>query len=257
MAHIQLAGIRVAIEEQGSGPDLLYLHPEHYFERQQPFIDALASSWHVLAPRHPGFDGQPPPADFRSVGDLAYLYLDLLAQLDLQKVMIVGSSLGGWIALEMAVRERSRIGSLALFAPLGAKLSAREVRDFADLNALPEDAALAQLFHDPQRNGPHYAQFDDQQMTALAIERQALAYYAWQPYLHNPALPRWLHRVDRPTLLLWGASDGLVSPAYARQLAKRLPRAELQVLPACGHYPQLEAPAAVIAALGAFAAANR
>ena len=249
---VEIAGMSIEVIEHGSGRDVLFLHPENYFARQHDFLSALAARWHVVTPRHPGFDGNTPPDNFRSVSDLAYLYLDLLAQLDLRNVFVVGSSLGGWIALEMAVRDLGRIGGLALLAPIGAKLSGREVRDFTDLNALPEEDVLAALFHDPHANGPRYDELDDQQMTEIARERQFLAYYAWQPYLHNPGLDRWLHRVACPTLLLWGESDGLVSTDYARQLADGLPTARLEILSECGHYPQIEAPEAALAALSTF-----
>ena len=251
MTVTNIAGISLEIERQGTGRNLLYLHPEYYFSWQQPFVCALAEDWHVVMPHHPGFKANARKNELRTVGDLAYLYLELLDELDLGQVVVVGSSFGGWIALEMAVRNCTRIESLVLLAPFGVKLSSRESRDFADIHAMSHDDALSCLFYDPAANGPNYALLNDESMTAIAHERQALAYYAWQPYLHNPELLRWLGRVRCPTLLLWGEQDGWVSVDYAHALAERLPQATLNVVPQCGHYPQLESPGAVIAALKA------
>ena len=91
------------------------------------------------------------------------------------------------------------------------------------------------------------------QLEDLARERQMFAHYGWRPYLHNPGLRRWLHRVDLPTLVLWGEADRMAKPAYGRSLASSLPAAELVLIPGAGHYPEIEQPDAVIRAIGAFA----
>jgi pimeloyl-ACP methyl ester carboxylesterase len=91
------------------------------------------------------------------------------------------------------------------------------------------------------------------QLESLARERQMLAHYAWRPYLHNPGLKRWLHRVDLPTLVLWGAADRMARPDYGRLLASALPAAELVLVQDAGHYPEIEQPDAVISAIDAFA----
>jgi pimeloyl-ACP methyl ester carboxylesterase len=228
MEQISVGGMRLDIEVQGVGPPLLYLHAEHYHHLQQPFIERLAESWTVYTPRHPGF---------RRIDDLAYLYLDLMAQLDLDGVTLVGASFGGWIALEMAVRNVSCLSALALMSPLGARLGARDERDFADLFALPEAESASALF---ARTPPDFGMFNEDQLTATARDRQYIAYYAWKPYLHNPALARWLHRATVPTHLIWGAEDGFVSPGYGRKLAARMPGAKFDVISGSGHYPQIE-----------------
>ena len=80
MKRISVAGIALDIDIRGNGPPMLYLHPEHYAHLHEPFINKLAEHWRVFVPRHPGFDGRRPPLQFRHVGDLSYLYLDLLDQ---------------------------------------------------------------------------------------------------------------------------------------------------------------------------------
>ena len=109
METLDIKGFPVEAHIAGSGPPLLYLHAEQYFEQVKPHLDALARKWRVIAPRHPGYGAASAASDLRSVDDLAYLYLDLLDELKLDNVVLVGASLGGWIALEMCVRNRARL----------------------------------------------------------------------------------------------------------------------------------------------------
>lgn len=237
MERFDIAGIPLDVEVLGSGNPMLYLHPEHYGHLQRPFVENLAQHWKVYAPRHPGFDGRQPPTDFRRIDDLAYLYLDLLAQLDSEPIAVLGTSLGGWIGLEMAVRDATRIAALGLIAPLGAKIGGRDERGFADLSALAEEEAARCLFV-----GEHldFSAFSAEQLTEVARDRQYLAYYAWKPYLHNPALVRWLHRITVRTHLMWGDADGFAPVELGRQLAERIPQSQLDIFCGAGHYPQIE-----------------
>ncbi|MCG8548523.1 MAG: alpha/beta hydrolase [Alphaproteobacteria bacterium] len=237
MERIDIAGIVLDVDIVGEGPPMLYLHPEHYAHLHASFVDKLAKRWKIYAPRHPGFDGQNPPENFRRVEDIAYLYLDLVERLGLGSVTMLGASFGGWIALEMAVRNSTRLNALGLIAPLGVKLGSREERDFEDIFALSdEDAARALFAVEP----PDLNAFSDDQLTAVARDRQFVCYYAWKPFLHNPSLARWLHRVAVPTHLIWGENDGFVRRAHGQKLAARIPGARLDVIPGAGHYPQLE-----------------
>jgi len=252
METLDVGGIPVEIHRAGSGPPLLYLHAEQYVEQARPHLDALAKTWTVIAPRHPGYGAAPVPADIRSVDDLAYLYLDLLDALKLDDVVLVGASLGGWIALEMCVRNRARLSKLILVSSAGVKFGGREERDFADLFYLPDVEAFPLLFADPKRHAPNYAALSGGQLEQLARERHMLAHYGWRPYLHNPGLKRWLHRVDLPTLVLWGEADGFAKPSYGRSLAAALPSAELKLIPGAAHYPGIEQSEATIRAIDAF-----
>jgi pimeloyl-ACP methyl ester carboxylesterase len=253
MDIVDVRGTPVEAHIAGSGPPLLYLHPEQLFDQTRPHIDALAQKWRVIAPRHPGFGTLAMPDGFRSVDDIAYLYLDLLQTLDLKDALVVGGSFGGWIALEMCVRNTSRIGKLVLVSSLGVKFSGREERDFADLFYLSEDQLSATLMADPTRWAPRFRELETAAVETIARERQATAFYGWKPYLHNPTLKRWLHRIDVPTLLIWGEQDRFATPSYGRQLAERIPNAELRMLAGAGHYPHIEQSAEVIKTIDAFA----
>jgi pimeloyl-ACP methyl ester carboxylesterase len=257
MERIEIDGISVETEIAGTGPPLLFLHGGDYVAQNRAFLDRLAQRFRVVMPRHPGFGTTPRPAWFRSVGDIAYLYLDLIDRLDLCEATLVGSSFGGWVALEIAVRSTARIGRLVLIDSLGLKFGGREERDIADIYALPADEVLRRTFADSARFVPDYATLDDAELQAIAHDREATALYGWKPYMHNPALAHWLHRIAAPSLVLWGAEDGIVAPAYGEKLATALPTARFERIADAAHYPQIEQPEAVADQIARFAQENR
>jgi pimeloyl-ACP methyl ester carboxylesterase len=257
MEQIELGDIAVETLVAGAGPPLVFLHGGDYVAQNRPFIDRLAQRFRVVMPRPPGFGNTPRPAWFRSVSDIAYLYLDLLGRLDLTDATLVGASFGGWVALEVAVRSTARIARLVLIDSLGLKFGGREEREIADLYALPADEALRRQFADPARAVPDYAALDEGELTAVAHDREATALYGWKPYMHNPALVHWLRRVARPALVLWGEQDGVVAPSYGERLAAALPQARFELIAGAGHHPQIEQPDRVAAAIERFAAGNR
>ncbi|HEX3865008.1 MAG TPA: alpha/beta hydrolase [Stellaceae bacterium] len=257
MERIELGGIAVETMITGDGPPLLFLHGGDYVAQNQPFLDRLARKFRVIAPRHPGFGTTPRPAWFRTVGDIAYLYLDLLDRLDLKDTLLVGASFGGWVALEIAVRSQVRLGRLVLIDSLGLKFGARDERDIADLYALPADAVLQRLFVDPAGVVPDYTSLGDAEALSIARDREATALYGWKPYMHNPALAHWLHRIACPALVLWGDQDGVVAPGYGEKLAAALPAGRFMRIPNAAHYPSIEQPDAVAAAIDGFAQEKR
>ena len=140
---------------------------------------------------------------------------------------------------------------------VGLKFGDREERDIADIYALPADEVLRRSFTDPARFVPDYATLDDAELQAIAHDREATALYGWKPYMHNPALLHWLHRVSVPSLVLWGEADGIVAPAYGEKLATALPSARFERIPGTAHYPQIEQPEAVANHIARFAQENR
>ena len=253
MAGIEIGNYVLDGSIAGAGPPLLFLHGGDYVAQNARFLEILARHWQVTAPRHPGFGHSQRPDGFRTVHDLAYLYLDWLdAQRD--GAVVVGSSFGGWVALEIAVRSVAKINTLVLIDSLGVKFGGREERDIVDIHALPEDEVRRRTFCDPARFVPDYSTLSDDEAMAIACDRQATALYGWRPYMHNPGLKQWLHRVRIPTLVLWGENDGIVTPAYGERLCGTLPNAKFRRIPQAGHYPQIECPDAVADAVQQFAA---
>jgi pimeloyl-ACP methyl ester carboxylesterase len=256
MERVEIAGVSLEVLMAGEGPPLLFLHGGDYFAQHRAFIEELTRHWRVVVPRHPGFGGSERPDGFRTVHDLAYLYLDLLDRQNLRNVMLAGSSFGGWIALEMCVRCVDRIGRLALIDSLGVKFGGREERDIADIYALPNDELLRRTFFDPESVVPDYTQLGEDEAMAITRDRTATVLYGWRPYMHNPGLRQWLHRVRVPALVIWGANDGIVTPDYGEKLSRSLPDAKFELIREAGHYPLVERPGQVVDAIERFARAE-
>jgi pimeloyl-ACP methyl ester carboxylesterase len=253
MERIEVAGIAVETLIAGDGPPLLFLHGGDYVAQNRPFLDRLVRRFRVVMPRPPGFGETPRPPWFRTVDDIAYLCLDLMERLDLRQTTLVGASFGGWVALELAVRSQARLDRLVLIDALGVKFGGREERDIADWYALPADKAVRRQFADPTSALPDYASLGDADLLAAARDREATVLYGWKPFMHNPALVHWLHRMTRPALVLWGDKDGIVAPAYGERLATALPNARFQSIAGAAHHPQIEQSETVAAAIERFA----
>jgi pimeloyl-ACP methyl ester carboxylesterase len=249
---IAVAGVTLEVEEAGQGRDLLFLHPGEGSQPARGWIEALARDHHVIAPHHPGFGNSSLPDWFGTVDDIAYLYLDLARQLGLERAVLAGACFGGWIAAEMAVRNTSRFAGLVLSAPLGIKAGGVLDRDIADMHSIPRVEFLRLAWADPAKGEVDYASLPDTELAAIARGRESLALFGWKPYMHNPRLKRWLHRIDIPTQLIWGDSDGIVSAGYSEAWRAEIPGAALTIIPQAGHYPHWETPEKFAAAVTGF-----
>ena len=254
--RLALHGVQLDVYEHGQGRPILVLHGEDGPCPQAPFFSLLAEQGRVILPTHPGFGQAPDAADIDTVDDLAYLYLDLLDESDLHEVVVIGCSLGGWIAAEMAVKSTARLSQLVLVAPLGIKVGDRETRDIPDIFALPPEEVTRLQYHDPARAAVDYASLSDLELLVIARNREATALYAWEPYFHNPKLRQRLHRVALPTLLVWGASDRFVTlDYYGTAYRDAIPGAQFTVIDQAGHWPHAEQPEVFVERVGAFLAA--
>jgi pimeloyl-ACP methyl ester carboxylesterase len=92
----------------------------------------------------------------------------------------------------------------------------------------------------------HVEELADDELVLLARNWDALCLYAWRPHLFNPRLKNWLHRIQIPTLMVWGAADRIVSPEYGRAYSRLIPRARFEVIAGAGHHPELEQPDAFV-----------
>lgn len=246
-SRLTVHGAKLEVVERGHGRPILVLHGEDGLDPSSPFLKLLAINGHVLAPSHPGYGHSPNADAIDTVDDLAYLYLDLLTEQNLQDVVIIGCSLGGWIAAEMAVKSTERLSALILVAPLGIKVGDRETRDIPDIFALPPAEVVRLKYHDPSHAAVEYTTLVDDELTVIARNREATALYAWEPYFHNPKLRKRLRRVNAPTLLLWGASDRFVTPGYyGAAYREAIPGARLEIIERAGHLPQIEQPEACV-----------
>ncbi len=231
----------IELFDRGSGPPILLLHGAGGLKHGAPFLSALVERARVIAPSHPGFGRSPLPEWIASVDDLAYLYLDLMDQLDLHDVTLVGMSMGGWTAAEIAIKCTHRIARLVLADPVGIKPGDRLTRDIPDIYALHPDEVGRLMVHDP-KNAPNYLTMSEDELAVVARNREAAALYLWEPYMHNPQLLRRLHRVNVPTLFLRGGSDGIVSDSYVRAYSAAIPGSTVHTIERAGHNPANEQP---------------
>jgi pimeloyl-ACP methyl ester carboxylesterase len=235
-------GIRIETIERGSGRPLLFLHPGIGISASAPVLDRLAEGARVIAPSHPGFGSSEQPAWFNTIDDLAYFYLDLLDELGLTDTIVAGISLGGWIAVEMAVKSCTRISHLVLANPVGIKVSDRETRDIADIFALTEEQFAELAYFDAGAGKHDYKAMPEAEVRNIARNREATARYGWSPYMHDPKLKARLHRIRVPTLLLWGTADRILSQPYGQAYCAAIPGARLEAIERAGHFPHLEQP---------------
>lgn len=240
-----IAGIHVELFDQGRGPTLLFLHPGDGFDPNGEFIRLLTSSFRVVALSHPGFGASDQPETFTTVEDLAHFYLDVLEELHLNDVTVVGASFGGWIAAALAVKGSERIVRVVLIDPIGAKFSGPETREIAELFMVGPDALRSLLYSRPPTTSADPPSEDA--LTRTARNNEAFCRYAWMPF--DPKLAGRLHRLKAPTLVLWGDGDRVVSLDYGRKFAAALPTAEFQEVPDSGHLPHVEQPGRVVQAI--------
>lgn len=244
--------IDLEVVRRGVGRPILLLHGMRPVHPRAPFLDLLSEHAEVVAPSHPGFGHSPRPDDFDSVYDLVHLYLDVLDQFPHDKVTLLGLSFGGWLAAELAVTCSHRLDRLILVDAVGIKVSDRETPDILDVfNTSPREV-LRQSWHDAERWAPDFDAMSDDELAVHHRNLEALCLYGWHPYMYNPHLRRWLSRIAVPTLVLWGASDRVVTPAYGRAYAASIPEASFSLIERAGHHPEIEQPEAFAERVVAF-----
>jgi pimeloyl-ACP methyl ester carboxylesterase len=240
-ATIEVGGVALSTRIQGEGPPVLFLHGLLGQSGSRALINQLASKYRVHVPSHPGWDASRPHPRLRSVSDLAELYAELREQLG-EGTAVVGCSFGAWIATQMASTVDRSIPSLVLVSPIGAKVGGREDRDYLDLFAATHDEVMNALYSDPAAY-PDFDQWDPGDFVNLARAQEAVARYAWCPYLHDPGLLHRLRRVVAPTLIVHGAKDRLVlnDDLFAR-FAAEIPVAKEAQVSGAGHLVEEERP---------------
>ncbi|MCP2342813.1 alpha/beta fold hydrolase [Actinomadura rupiterrae] len=232
--------LSLTLHESGAGRPVLVLHGGGGPATVAGLAEALSRTAHAITPVHPGWDGTDRPAWLTGIDDLALAYLQLLHDRDLRDVLVVGSSLGGWIAAEMAVRDTAgAITGLVLIDAVGVRIDGEPVTDFF---ALDPRAAADHSWHDPDRFYQDPADFPAEELARRQANMATMRVLAGDPYMHDPELLHRLARVQVPALLLWGESDRIATPAYGDAYAKAFGNGRLHVIPEAGHLPQIEQP---------------
>ena len=247
------SGVSLTVNEFGADTDgsaVLLLHGGAGSRSMLGLAAALAEHVFVLVPTHPGFDGTVRPESLDSAADLAVVYLELLEALDLTGVMVVGNSLGGWIASEMAARDtQGRIGALTLLNALGIEPDSED--DLVDVRTVPPTDIGTLSFVNPAFR-PDFASFTDEQRVAAGANQKALAAYAGTTFTHDPELRGRLDRVTVPVLVAWGEQDGIAGVKYGQAYADSFADGHFVVIPEAGHFPHIEQTGRTLGAIGDF-----
>jgi pimeloyl-ACP methyl ester carboxylesterase len=249
-------GADIAVRSVGDGPPLLFLPgagaTADLFAGGAPaaFITELAKSYRVLVPEHPGFGDAERPGWVDNIHDMAYAYLDLLDALDLQGVHLVGQSLGGWMALELAVRNTRRLASLTVCGAAGVQVRGAPKGDLFLWNKA--DFA-GNMFWDPKTAEAFLGGERTPQQVRTAMQgNETLALLAWEPRLVDPDLHKWLHRIDVPTHVIWAEDDRVLPQVYGQTIASLIAGARFTVIPNTRHLLHLDQPKAFSDAVDGF-----
>ena len=250
MRSVVIKNTSLRYQEIGSGPPLLFLDAEDSYGLREPFIEALSRNFRVIAPRHPGFDGQAEPAWLKTIGDLAFFYLEVLEALKLGPVPVVGASLCGWLAAEIALRNPAAFSTMSLLAPLGLRVPGVP---FGDIFVWTPPETVRNTFHDETIVAKVLARDHSPEDVRVALQsRYATTRLTWNPRFYSPELMRWTERLRAPTQLIWGEQDMIAPIAVAKAWTEALPNAHLVSLLACGHLPHVEHPHAVAEKIASF-----
>jgi pimeloyl-ACP methyl ester carboxylesterase len=247
---IEVNGATISYLRGGTGEPLLFLHGAGGIADWAPWMDKLAAHYDLSVPDHPGWGRSEMPEWFDNVHDLAYFYLDFMDALNLRAVNVAGNSIGGWIACEIAVRNTKHLKTMTLVDPAGLRVAGL---DRFDIFLASREAHTRALYYD---------QTVADQMLATPLEgdaldthlrnRYATARVGWQPRLYDPHLAKWLHRVDVPTLVVWGEHDRIFPVAMQAEFVRLIPRAQGVTIPDCGHLPHRECTDAFVDVLNRF-----
>lgn len=237
------------LDDYGDGRPILILHGGGGPRTVADLAQALSGDARVLAPTHPGFDGTMRPDNLNSIADLAAFYVRMLCSMDLEDVLIVGSSIGGWIASEIALLPDNRTSGLVLLDAVGIAVEDEKV---ADVFTLPPMEMVDRVFHDSERIRSSTPAPSDAQKALDAANLESLAIYDDRNGMQDPSLRARLSEIDMPVLVLWGESDRVASVRYGRAYADSITGAAFEIVAKAGHLPQIEQPERTIGSIRDF-----
>ncbi len=242
------------VRTDGSGEPLLFLHGAGGLRGWDPFLAQLATTFTVCAPSHPGFESSTGIEQIDDIIDLVVYYNDFLDAVGIESAHVVGHSMGGMLAAELAALSPHRVRKLVLVNAVGLWNDAHPVADFFAMT--PDQLAIA-LWHDPESDVAKAAMAipeDEQaQLEAFLLRSQHLSTagkFLWP--IPDKGLKKRIHRIKAPTHILWGQSDGLAPVAYAQEFQQSIPGSQVTIMPQCGHMPMYEDPAGFVSTVTSF-----
>lgn len=232
---LDVDGLRTAYRRKGDGAPLLYLHGGGLTRMWLPFHEQLSQRFDTIAPEHPGFGDTPMPETLRGFSDLVLHYDALVRELDLEGAHLVGHSLGGWIAANLAVFYPERFASLTLVPPIGVRVPEEPLADCFRWS--PEVAAemllngTAGSYDDVLRQGDPVEQTLHEYAESITFAR-----LLWNPR-YDIRFDWRLRRIAAPTLVLHPADDRLVPRSHSERFAELIPGARFELIEGAGDAP--------------------
>jgi len=236
----------------GSGPPLLFLHGAGGNSGWQAYHEELSQSYTVFVPSQPGFSGTPRPHWVYSINDVCHFNQELVRQLGLDRYILMGSSMGGWVAAEMAAMCNHNLKGLILVDAAGIKPAEGEI---SEIFMVSSQTRLKQRFYDPAQvsNYDQYTrELTPEEQVVEHSNREMASRLCWRPYLHNLSLPYYLRKVSTPALIVWGKQDAIIPVECANLYQQALPNATLEIIDHCGHSPAIERPQEFLSAVRRF-----
>lgn len=238
---VDVRGIATHLFEAGSpaAKPLLYIHGHTLGNLWLEYHQSLSRNFHIFAPDTPGFGLTERPDWMRDMSDYILYFRDLLDELHLDRALIVGHSLGGWMATEFAVWYPERVEKLVISNAAGIRVKGSPIADIFAMN--PQEMLMA-CFNDFAAAAPLMpAEFNTDFLLSQYRQLATLASLAWNPG-YDPKLERRLERITCPTLIVWGQDDRFIPPVYGDTFQRHIAHSELVKLEGTGHMPMLEKP---------------
>jgi pimeloyl-ACP methyl ester carboxylesterase len=253
LIHLRRSGRQVEVWQKGRGADLLLLHATTGWKGFEPLAEALAQSFRVTAPMHPGYGHSTGAESIDTALDAAMAVFELIEEMGIDKAHLVGHSMGGMIAAEMAALRPASFQRLVFMAPLGLWIDERPILDF--LPMLPRDLvpfvfqarshpaarAMGAIGPDAEHAGPYHAH-----LAAMASAARLL----WP--IPDRGLSRRMAMIPHPAIVIWGQGDRVVSSHYAQRFAEAMPKAKAIVIKRAGHLFPVEQPAVAASSILSF-----
>ena len=239
------------IKVAGSGSPVVFLHGAGGLVWDE-FLDRLAEKHTVYAPEHPGTTPGDPDAIYQldNLWDLVLYYYEVLDSLGLKSAPLIGHSFGAMVAAELAAGNPERVSKLVLIAPIGLWREDTPIPNWMVIT--PASDLPKYLLRDP--DGPVARQMfgtpDAEGMIRMIWSMGCTGKFVWP--IPDKGLKKRIHRIQAPTLLVWGKQDRLVPPAYAQEFASRISGARIEMIDEAGHLPTAEHPARVASVIEEF-----